>query len=145
MTGTYQLSINMGKYLDLYQLILDEMITEMSAAPMTDSISGSFIGQMIPHHRAAIEMSENLLQYTTNIPLQDIALNIISEQKKSVRDMEGAYSKCKTYENAPRDLTAYRKENKRIDSTPPGRGPHVRKCAALCPLPRSDSDSGVYH
>ena len=70
------------RYLCCFYEILDEMIDGMTKAELTDSISHNFIVQMIPHHRAAIEMSHNILNYTTNIPLQDIALQIISEQTK---------------------------------------------------------------
>lgn len=54
------------------------MIQGMTEAELTGSISDNFIVQMIPHHRAAIEMSGNILKYTTSIPLQEIALGIIS-------------------------------------------------------------------
>lgn len=38
----------------------------MTGVCLTDSISGNFIMQMIPHHTAAIEMSANILKYTTD-------------------------------------------------------------------------------
>ena len=46
----------MFDYLDAYYDILDEMKREMTAAKQTASISRDFIIQMIPHHRAAVEM-----------------------------------------------------------------------------------------
>ncbi len=49
----------------------------MSNAKLTNSISHNFIVQMIPHHEAAIEMSENILKYTSNDSLQNIASNKI--------------------------------------------------------------------
>ncbi|MGN0557027.1 MAG: DUF305 domain-containing protein, partial [Acutalibacteraceae bacterium] len=64
------------KYLCRFYEILDTMIEKMTCAELTDSLSHNFIVQMIPHHQAAIEMSENLLQYTTFVPLQKIAQNI---------------------------------------------------------------------
>ena len=70
-------------YLCRFYEILEQMIEDMTGAELTDSLSHNFIVQMIPHHMAAIEMSENLLQYTTCVPLQNIALNIIVEQTKS--------------------------------------------------------------
>ncbi len=57
-------------YLNRFYSILDRMIQDMTNARLGNSISVNFMTQMIPHHRAAIEMSQNLLQYTTNIPLQ---------------------------------------------------------------------------
>lgn len=108
------LSRNTASYLERFQAILKEMIEQMSDAKPTQSISGSFIKQMIPHHQAAIEMSQNLLLYTTDIPLQNIALGIISEQKKSIENMMAAYEKCSALNNTPQELTAYQMENDSI-------------------------------
>ena len=78
MQTGYRLSNVTKDYLTVYHCILDEMITGMTGAEDPDSISYDFITQMIPHHRAAIEMSHNILKYTTNIPLQDLAEGIIA-------------------------------------------------------------------
>lgn len=71
-------------------------IQEMTDAELGDSISNNFIIQMISHHRAAIKMSQNLLPYTTCVPLQEIASNIIESQNKSitVRMSENALDYC---------------------------------------------------
>ena len=61
-------------YLNYFYEILDEMIYGMTSAKPTESISHTFIVQMIPHHMAAIRMSRNLLLYTTCIPLQNLSL-----------------------------------------------------------------------
>lgn len=106
-----QLSNNTKAYIEQFQCILTNMIDKMCSAELTDSISGSFIIQMIPHHRGAIEMSENLLQYTTNIPLQNIALNIISSQRKSIKNMMKAYQNCQSCFNFPQEKTCYQEEN----------------------------------
>ena len=55
-------------YLTAFYKILNQMIHGMEQACLTDSISHNFIVQMIPHHKAAIRMSENLL------PIHDVAL-----------------------------------------------------------------------
>lgn len=114
MTEKCLLSNNTQSYLERFEYILHEMIRQMSTAPKTDSISGSFITQMIPHHRAAIEMSENLLRYTTNIPLQSIALNIISSQKQSIANMTSAFLHCKELTDTPQELAAYQAKNECI-------------------------------
>ena len=72
-------------YLCRFEDILEEMIADMTEAKLTGSLSHNFIVQMIPHHRAAIEMSRNVLQYTTCIPVQNIAQTIIREQTRSIR------------------------------------------------------------
>ena len=83
MNAQRQLSNVAKNYLCRFYEILDKMVCEMTNAELTDSISSNFINRMIPHHRAAIEMSQNILQYTTCVPLQRIAENIIEEQSLS--------------------------------------------------------------
>lgn len=116
MMNMCQFSNNTKNYLEQYQCTLKEMIDQMSAARLTDSIGGSFIVQMIPHHRAAIAMSENLLRFTTNIPLQDIAENIIISQQKSIQNMKRAYPKCRVCMNSPKEIDCYEKKNRCITS-----------------------------
>ena len=100
------------QYLCCFYEILDNMIEEMTSAKLTNSISHNFIVQMIPHHQAAIKMSQNILQYTTLLPLQNIAKNIISEQTKGIEAMkeileQQGFSENKT--GSPRQVlkTAY--------------------------------------
>lgn len=83
------------------------MIRGMTTANLTNSISHNFIVQMIPHHRGAIEMSKNLLRYTTFIPLQEIALDIIREQTESIRDMERIFRCCGRTKNTRQELSCY--------------------------------------
>ncbi|MCC8023757.1 MAG: DUF305 domain-containing protein [Clostridium sp.] len=117
MTTTCQFSNNTSVYLGQFQRILSEMIRNMTSVTMTDSISGSFITQMIPHHRAAIEMSGNLLKYTVNVPLQNIALNIIASQQKSIENMTKAYPICRYCINSSTEIACYKKENDAILNT----------------------------
>lgn len=112
-----EFSINTTQYLFTFRGILNEMIRRMTKAPLTDSISHNFIVQMIPHHMAAIEMSRNLLKYTTDIPLQTIALRIISEQTQSIADMEAALPACSRMNNTRQELSAYQESTSRILNT----------------------------
>lgn len=107
MNKPCQLSNVTKAYLDTYECIREEMIRGMTEVELADSISGNFIIQMIPHHRAAIEMSENLLKYTTNISLQEIALGIISEQTKSIEDMQRIQRSCGECKNDYKELCHY--------------------------------------
>ena len=104
-------------YLARFYEILDEMIQGMTGAALTDSISQNFIVQMIPHHQAAIEMSRNLLQYTTFVPLQNIACRIIQEQTKSIEDMEAVLEQCSAQENTEQELCLYRRRLHQITQT----------------------------
>lgn len=94
-------------YLSRFYEILGEMIHEMCGAELTDSISQNFIVQMIPHHRAAIEMSRSVLEYTAPEPVRRIASRIIEEQTRSIRDMEAALPVCCTQENTEQDRQDY--------------------------------------
>lgn len=95
------------EYVSTYACILEKMICGMLGANLGESISANFIRQMIPHHRAAIEMSKNILSYTDNCKLQTIAQNIISEQTRSIQDMQEALCCCIKAANSCSDLCEY--------------------------------------
>lgn len=108
------LSIVAGNYLDAFNCILKNMMCGMTEARLTDSISHNFIVQMIPHHRAAVQMSENILKYTTDIRLQEIATQIVREQTRSIADMEKILNCCEKLCNSREELCRYRNETERI-------------------------------
>lgn len=101
-------------YLDTFHCILDAMIQDMTGARLGSSISYNFIVQMIPHHRAAIQMSRNLLKYTTFIPLQDMACQIITEQTKSIENMKKVLCICGQKDNCEQDLCCYEMRTAKI-------------------------------
>lgn len=94
-------------YLEDFRCILERMIAGMTEARLCDSISYNFMVQMIPHHEAAIEMSENILKYTSNPPLIQIAQGIIEEQTKSIADMRQILCCCGELKNSDRDVYKY--------------------------------------
>lgn len=104
-------------YLSEFHCILDRMIEGMTGAPLSDSISYNFIVQMIPHHQAAIDMSRNILRYTTNIPLQNIAQQIITEQTKSIEDMRAIQCRCQEAENTHQELCLFQRRMDQIMHT----------------------------
>lgn len=104
-------------YLCRFYDILDIMIKDMTYAELTNSISHNYIVQMIPHHMAAIEMSHNILQYTTFVPLQNVALNIIEEQTKSIENMKQVLDQCCVLQNNPQDLCLYQRNFTQITDT----------------------------
>lgn len=106
------LSNNTRDYLREFRYILDDMIENMTDAEMRNSISHNFIVQMLPHHEAAIRMSENLLRYTTNIDLQNIALNIVREQTESIENMQRILRRCTRDGNSRQSNYRY---NRRTD------------------------------
>ncbi|MFX3632870.1 MAG: DUF305 domain-containing protein [Candidatus Pristimantibacillus sp.] len=112
-----ELSLVTKAYLDCYFNILNTMIRDMTSVPLTNSISDIFIRQMIPHHRAAIEMSNNILKYTTNLELQSIALNIIAEQTKSITNMQAIQHQCGLMTNTDYERSHYMTRFNEISNT----------------------------
>ena len=112
-----EFSINTRNYLNCFEKILNNMIQGMTCVNLTDSVSRNFIEQMIPHHEAAIEMCKNLLQYTTFIPLQTIAQDIICEQTKSIANMRSVLRGCSSCQNSPAELCQYEQRFSRISQT----------------------------
>lgn len=117
MNRSQPLNDNARRYLCRYHDILEEMIRGMTGAALTDSISHNFIVQMIPHHRAAIAMSENLLRYSDLAPLRRIAQSIVEEQTKSIADMERVLACCEQQCNTPQELCRYGQQFHRITQT----------------------------
>ncbi len=101
-------------YLDVFSCILETMIKEMTEAALSDSVSHNFIVQMIPHHRAAIEMSNNILNYTTDLAVQNIATQIIKEQTQSIEDMQNMLPRCECMKNTREALCLYNRQMNRI-------------------------------
>jgi len=101
-------------YLAKFYEILDEMIKGMKGACLSDSISQNFIVQMIPHHRAAIQMSKNVLEYDIYPPLRDIADRIITMQTQGIHDMQSVLQCCQKQTNPCQDIRLYRREFQNI-------------------------------
>lgn len=89
----------------------------MTTAQLSGSISHNFIVQMIPHHRAAIEMSQNILGYTENPALARIAQNIITEQTASIDSMRSIECCCSAFCNSETDLFLYQRRVDQIMNT----------------------------
>ena len=68
--------------------ILGTMTLAMTTALETDSVSHNFIVQMIPHHQAAVEMAQNLLQYTTCVPLQELADRMVQFMQRNIEELK---------------------------------------------------------
>ncbi len=107
----------MSNYLDTYYDILGEMKREMTAEKQTASISRDFITQMIPHHRAAVEMCENVLRYTISEPVSTLARTIIRQQTQGIVEMKAILCPCGTICNSRQEVCCYRKRNAQILNT----------------------------
>ncbi len=107
MASSERFCFDTKEYLNTFYCILDTMVREMTTANLTESISNNFIVQMIPHHQAAIQMSENLLKYSSWCPLKTIAEQIIEEQKQETADMEALLGSCSCLLNCDKELCLY--------------------------------------
>lgn len=104
-------------YLYTFHEIFDKMKRGMTEVKLSQSISHNFILQMIPHHQAAIEMSKNILRYTTNIPLQNIAASIIKEQTQSIKNMRAIECACSDVHNTEKSVHLYQQQVDKILKT----------------------------
>lgn len=107
MSGRKECNCSDKEYQKRFCEILNEMICEMTCAQCNNSISHNMIVQMIPHHKAAIEMSRNILQCTRFEPVCEIASNIIEEQTKSICNMEKVLHRCSRHCNSTRARRLY--------------------------------------
>ena len=79
---------DINNYMNEYFRITKNMISKMRNSPRCSSINLNFVVEMIPHHRGAIEMCNNLLKYQINPRLKQVALNIIQEQSEGIGELE---------------------------------------------------------
>lgn len=80
---------NFKKYLEEQKSEMDTMMEEMKNIKPTGDAAIDFLYGMIPHHKAAVEMSKSLLKYGGNNPeLKNIAENIITNQTKEIEQMQ---------------------------------------------------------
>ncbi len=105
-----KLSDNAKGYIDNYFQIVEEMAERMRAVQQTQSVSEMFINQMIAHHEGAISMSENILNYTTNTDIENLAKAIIIGENQQIIQMEDMLSTCSACENNSRDVSLYQRQ-----------------------------------
>ena len=104
MKNTCLLSEDSKTYLCCFYQILDEMIQSMTTAGLTQSISHNFIVQMIPHRRAAIQMSQNILRFHPSQPVQRFAQRVIDQQTREIAQMKAALPAGSQLANPTADL-----------------------------------------
>lgn len=115
MTNTApKLSIVTKRYLDAYNLILEEMIKCMNGIKLSESISQNYIRQMTIMLNTANDISLNILRYTTSLDIQCLALSIISRNTKNIDDLLGLENGCKNRTNSPIQLKPYNRAHNEI-------------------------------
>lgn len=90
-----QVSPNEKAYYDNYQSILQVMKKGMEQAPKTGDPSLDFLYEMIPHHEAAVSMAENIMKYSDNDQVKQLAANIIRDQLAGIGKLEALKNSLK--------------------------------------------------
>ncbi len=93
-----------NEYLTAFRRILCNMIHHMTNAPLTESVSHNFIVQILAHHRAAVEMSQNFLRFGPHPSMQAAAGQIIRGQTAEIAELERLLPSCGSLRNSPRCL-----------------------------------------
>ena len=88
MKNTCLLSQDAKTYLCCFYQTLDGMVQGMTTASLDQSISHNFVVQMIPHHRSAVQMSNNILRFTQNKAVRRLAQRLVEERGRGVKQME---------------------------------------------------------
>ena len=109
MKNTVLLSEDSKNYLCCFYQTLDQMVQAMTTAGLTQSISHNFIVQMLPHHRAAIQMASNVLRFTKNQAVRRLAQRVVQERTQSIDQLENALSHAAQLINPQQDLRLYQR------------------------------------
>lgn len=88
-------SRNENAYYEQYQSIIQTMKASMENTPKTGDPALDYLYQMIPHHEAAIVMSENVLKNGINQKVRQMAQKIIKDQTKDISNINELIEKIK--------------------------------------------------
>ena len=72
---------------DEAEKIMNDMMMEMSMIEVSADNDIDFIKGMIPHHQGAVDASKQILAYTKDDKIKEIANRIIADQEKEIADM----------------------------------------------------------
>ena len=119
------------RYLEAYRRILDTMIRRMTNVGLTDNIMQNFILQILPGHRAAIELSGLLLGSITsiasitcttsmtdsgegNLLLRELALELAAERNREIGRLYRLECECPAGADGREKLSVYQNGVNRI-------------------------------
>lgn len=109
MKNTCLLSQDAKTYLCCFYQTLDGMIQGMTAAVLTQSISHNFAVQMVPHCRAAAQMSNNVLRFTQDKAVRRLAQRMAEDCALCAEQLEDVLPACAQLTNARTDLRLYQR------------------------------------
>lgn len=114
MTDRCVRNCDVREYVVYYINVLETMMCEMICTCKDESISGLFIRQMIPHHRAGINLAENILEYTENNRIANTAHSLIAENNDEIENLNKAIYCCDNVRNCGKDLCEYNRRTNMI-------------------------------
>ena len=87
---------NLSGYMEEQNTIMDKMMKDMEKLEPEGSASTDFLKGMIPHHQAAVSMSESYLKYGGNDEeLKTLAKDIIKAQNEEIEQMQSLIEEIK--------------------------------------------------
>lgn len=109
MKNTCLLSQDAKTYLCCYYQTLDGMVQTMTTARLTQSVSHNFVVQMVPHHRAAVQMCENILRFTRDQAVRRLAQRAAGQLSLRVGQLEDVLEPCARLASPQTDLRLYQR------------------------------------
>jgi len=79
--------------------MMSKMESDMNAVKMTGDFDADFANMMIPHHRGAVDMSEQYLTKAKDEKIKSIAQNIITSQKAEIEELKKLIANHKPVES----------------------------------------------
>lgn len=102
-----KLSDNSKDYLDTYYNIVDQIQKDVGEITLGSSISEAYIKQIVPVFKGGIDMSENILKYTTNVDVESFAKNVIFDFQSNIDKLNALPDTCTCECNSERDVKLY--------------------------------------
>jgi len=75
--------------------ITNSMISKMVSSIRSNNINLNFVSEMIPHHEGAVAMCQNLLNYSINPNLAQVARDIIQQQSAGIIQLKQIQNELK--------------------------------------------------
>ena len=86
----------LGSYMEEQDMLMDDMMEEMENVQPSGSAALDFLNGMIPHHEAAVSMSESYLKYGgEDKELKKLAKYIVRIQKEEIAQMQSYIDELK--------------------------------------------------
>ncbi len=107
MIRIIKLSTNSKEYISKYFEILNKMEEDMQAVELQEDIARHFIFTMIAYTNGGLLMADNVLKFTTNPDIEELAISLVDSASKEIDKLSPLLDSCKEVKNDKRDLILY--------------------------------------